>query len=95
MQGVPTELIQEEIILKNTFMNAKMGPIAHYLGGNLAHQTKNFIIRWPDEPHNQANSHPSSRPPLVHEIIEKPGAKSNHKNIKASQLKSNFKVRIC
>ncbi len=73
-------------------MNAKMGPIAHYLGGNLAQQTKSFVIRWPDDPNHPGNANNGTKPPLVHEIVEKPGAKSNHKNIKATQLKSNFKV---
>lgn len=62
-----------------------MGPIAHYLGGPNANQPKTFAIRWPDEVgHNKA--------PIALEIIEKPGAKSNHKVIKASQLRSNLKV---
>jgi hypothetical protein len=34
--GVHHEIVQEEVILRNTFMNAKMGPIAHYLGGAFA-----------------------------------------------------------
>jgi len=37
-----TDIMQEEVILRNTFMNAKMGPIAHYLGGAFANQTKTF-----------------------------------------------------
>ncbi len=79
--------MQEEVILRNTFMNAKMGPIAHYLGGAFANQTKTFQIRWPDE---HASQH--QRVQIHHEIIERPGSKSNHKTIKATQLKSNFKA---
>jgi hypothetical protein len=82
LPNVPHDLLQEEMILKNTFMNAKMGPIAHYLGGTYANQTKSFLIRWPDE---------GGQAKLAHEIIEKPGVKSNHKVVKATQLKSNFK----
>ena len=51
--GVHHDIVQEEVILRNTFMNAKMGPIAHYLGGAFANQTKSFLIRWPDEHANQ------------------------------------------
>jgi len=85
LPNVPHDLLQEEMILKNTFMNAKMGPIAHYLGGTYANQTKTFLIRWPD--HNNNDAHAK----LAHDIIERPGVKSNHKTVKASQLKSNFK----
>jgi len=85
--GVHPEIHQEEVILRNTFMNAKMGPIAHYLGGPGANHSKSFLIKWPDE-----QTH--TKAPLVQEIQEKPGAKSNHKLIKASQLKSNMKVII-
>jgi hypothetical protein len=34
-------------------MNAKMGPIAHYLGGAYANQIKTFVIKWPDDHHHQ------------------------------------------
>jgi len=47
--GITPEILQEEVILRNTFINAKMGPIAHYLGGPGANHSKSFAIRWPDE----------------------------------------------
>jgi len=64
-------------------MNAKMGPIAHYLGGAFAHQTKTFAIKWPDEVahHNAPHGHKVG---IATEIIERPGAKANHKNVKAT-----------
>lgn len=77
----------EEMILRNTFMNAKMGPIAQYLGGPNANLTKSFAIKWPDEVQQ-------NKAPIALEIIERPGARANHKVIKASQLKSNLKVRL-
>ena len=66
-------------------MNAKMGPIAHYLGGAFANQTKTFVIRWPDEggSHHHPNAH-AHKTGLAIEIIEKPGSRANHKNVKAS-----------
>lgn len=85
-QGVPIEAQQEEVILRNTFINAKMGPIVQFLGGPNANLVKQFVIRWPDEASQ-------NRQPLMLEIVEKPGAKSNHKTIRASQLKSNLKVK--
>jgi hypothetical protein len=69
-------------------MNAKMGPIVQFLGGPLAHQTKTFVIRWPDEGAARTQ-------PLALEIQEKPGSKSNHKTVKPSQLKSKLKVTQC
>jgi hypothetical protein len=83
---VPPEIQQEEVILRNTFINAKMGPIVQFLGGPNAGVLKSFLIRWPDEA-------ATNKQPLMLEIQEKPGAKSNHKVIKASQLKSNLKVK--
>lgn len=56
-----------------------------FLGGPNAGVMKTFQIRWPDE--NQAN-----RQSIATEIIERTGSKTNHKVIKASQLKSNLKV---
>jgi hypothetical protein len=87
---VSHEIQQEEVILRNTFINAKMGPIVQFLGGPNASIPKTFQIRWPDE-----NSTPQNRQPLVLEIVERPGSKANHKHIKASQLKSNLKVSKC
>jgi hypothetical protein len=52
-----------------------MGPIAQYLG--MQNNIKSFAIRWPDEVSN-------NKIPLALEIIEKPGAKTNHKHIKSS-----------
>lgn len=63
-----------------------MGPIVQFLGGPNANLVKQFVIRWPDEASQ-------NRQPLMLEIVEKPGAKSNHKTIRASQLKSNLKVK--
>ena len=62
-----------------------MGPIVQFLGGPGANLTKTFTIRWPDEASQ-------NRAPLMLEIVEKGGSKTNHKIIKASQLKSNLKV---
>ena len=64
-------------------MNAKMGPIAHYLGGAFANQTKSFLIKWPDEVHPPHGSH-HHKTHIASEIIERQGVKANHKHIKAS-----------
>jgi hypothetical protein len=61
-------------------MNAKMGPIAHYLGGAFANQIKTFLIKWPDENH----THGHQKGHIATEIIEKTGARANHKTVKAS-----------
>jgi hypothetical protein len=81
LTNVPPELVGEETILRNTFMNAKMGPIAHYLGGAFANQTKSFLIKWPDEVPPQGHHHKTH---IASEIIERQGVKANHKHIKAS-----------
>ena len=61
-----------------------MGPIAHYLGGAFANQIKTFVIRWPDEGSHHHPHGGHNHKGIATEIIEKPGSKANHKNVKAS-----------
>jgi hypothetical protein len=91
---VTLDVMMEEMILRNTYLNAQMGPIAQY--GPLSHFTsaayqKKDTLTWTDQVSNGSA-------PLAFLLEVSTSATANskitsHKRIKSSSLKSSLKVK--
>ncbi len=83
MVGCPQEVQQEELILRNTYLNAQMGPIVQYGGGGGQQQR---AIKWIDEGTN------GTKGQLAKEGKTKAAIVFNHRKVKSAQLKSSIKL---
>lgn len=74
------------MILRNTFINAQMGPIAQYLGPPGQAINRTFQIKWIDEAS-------TNKIPLAKEGDQNvtAGTLTNHRKVKAQQVKSSIK----